>query len=670
MACHISNGFGIASTYYYVVSAVNDGGESADSSEASATPTAAPVPVKLTGATIGTPGSYNNEGNTIAKVFDGNLGTYFDAPGPDGNWAGLDLGSEQRITLVTYCPRPGWASRMVGGIFQGSNTANFSSGVVTLFTIGSAPPEGALTEQAISDPGSYRYVRYLSPDGSYGNVAELEFYTVEETTDTTPPALPSGLVAAAGNGSVALDWADNTEADFASYSIYRSTTGGSGHALIAAGLTSSNYHDDTVINGTTYFYVVTATDALSNESAFSLEVSSTPSSLLTLSLVNPGFEQPAAGKITDGFDGVTDVPGWNDYGAMADSGIEATSFTPHSGAYAAYLMAGDGGAYQMTGYTIQDGDVMTVGYWARIDWADSPCNITAGLFWDAPNSGANVIGSHTSPNLSGTWTYFEYSVTATAASVGHELGIEFMNSQTDWAALDDVTLTVTQGEPDTTPPTAPTGLVATAGDSSVDLDWADNGETDLASYLVYRSTTSGSGYELLVSDLVASAYTDNTTDNGTSYFYVVTASDDSSNESGTSDEASATPLSPAESWRFTHFGTTENSGQAADDFDADKDGISNLLERAFGGDPNESDPEILPKLDPEMPLLSILYRVNLDATDFAFDVQENTDLQGAWDAASGSGGIVETIGNIRIMRFTRPVAGEAALFLRVRVSGP
>ena len=63
---------------------------------------------------------------------------------------------------------------MAGGKIQGSSTATFKS-PITLFTIGGAPTEGALTSQAIS--GSYRYVRYLSPTSSYGNIAELEFWS-------------------------------------------------------------------------------------------------------------------------------------------------------------------------------------------------------------------------------------------------------------------------------------------------------------------------------------------------------------------------------------------------------------------------------------------------------------------------------------------------------------
>jgi PKD repeat protein/endonuclease I len=97
---------------------------------------------------------------------------------------------------------------------------------------------------------------------------------------------------------------------------------------------------------------------------------------------------------------------------------------------------------------------------------------------------------------------------------------------------------------DTTPPAAPTGLIATAADGSVDLDWANNSEGDLAGYTVYRSTVSGSGFAALNGTLLTtSAYTDNTVNNGTTYYYVVTADDDSGNESANSGETSALPFS-------------------------------------------------------------------------------------------------------------------------------
>jgi hypothetical protein len=41
------------------------------------------------------------------------------------------------------------------------------------------------------------------------------------SVDTSPPAAPTGLVAAAGEGSVSLDWTDNSEPDLAGYRVYR-----------------------------------------------------------------------------------------------------------------------------------------------------------------------------------------------------------------------------------------------------------------------------------------------------------------------------------------------------------------------------------------------------------------------------------------------------------------
>jgi O-glycosyl hydrolase len=95
---------------------------------------------------------------------------------------------------------------------------------------------------------------------------------------------------------------------------------------------------------------------------------------------------------------------------------------------------------------------------------------------------------------------------------------------------------------DMTPPAAPTGLTATAGNAMVSLDWDDNSEPDLDGYNVWRSTTSGSGYTQINGSLVTNSdYTDNAVTIGVPYYYVVTAVDSLSNESGNSNEDSATP---------------------------------------------------------------------------------------------------------------------------------
>jgi uncharacterized delta-60 repeat protein len=134
-----------------------------------------PAPAELTGTVIGTSGSYRNQGNTIANVFDHNVDTFFDAPTASGAWVGLDLGSAQIVTQIQFVGRAGYESRMVGGEFQASNSANFSTGVVTLATIKTAPTPGAATVINLTGLSAFRYFRYIGPAGGSCNIAELEF---------------------------------------------------------------------------------------------------------------------------------------------------------------------------------------------------------------------------------------------------------------------------------------------------------------------------------------------------------------------------------------------------------------------------------------------------------------------------------------------------------------
>jgi hypothetical protein len=94
-----------------------------------------------------------------------------------------------------------------------------------------------------------------------------------------PPAAPTGLSATAGVGKVTLDWADNAEpeGDLQGYNVYCSTAHGGAYTKInGALLPSSSYVDSAVLNGTTYYYVVTAVDTSSVKSGDSNEASATP----------------------------------------------------------------------------------------------------------------------------------------------------------------------------------------------------------------------------------------------------------------------------------------------------------------------------------------------------------------------------------------------------------
>jgi hypothetical protein len=92
-----------------------------------------------------------------------------------------------------------------------------------------------------------------------------------------PPAAPTGLTAAAGDGQVLLDWADNAEPDLQGYNVYRSTVDGGPHGKIADLVPQSAFTDTGLVNGTTYYYVVRAVNP-GGEGPASLQVSATPAS--------------------------------------------------------------------------------------------------------------------------------------------------------------------------------------------------------------------------------------------------------------------------------------------------------------------------------------------------------------------------------------------------------
>lgn len=88
----------------------------------------------------------------------------------------------------------------------------------------------------------------------------LKYLTTTKTTIYTLPKRPTGLKLVQGTGSVALNWTANTESDLTGYKIYRGTNPGSG-TLLAEGVKTNTYTDLTAVDGTTYYYTVSATDA-------------------------------------------------------------------------------------------------------------------------------------------------------------------------------------------------------------------------------------------------------------------------------------------------------------------------------------------------------------------------------------------------------------------------
>ena len=87
-------------------------------------------------------------------------------------------------------------------------------------------------------------------------------------------------------------------------------------------------------------------------------------------------------------------------------------------------------------------------------------------------------------------------------------------------------------------PGAVSGLAATPGNAQVSLTWT--AASGAAGYTVARSTVNGGPYTAVKTNVIGTSYTDTGLTNGTTYFYIVTATN-AEGEGASSNQASATP---------------------------------------------------------------------------------------------------------------------------------
>ena len=184
--------------------------------------------------------------------------------------------------------------------------------------------------------------------------------------------------------------------------------------------------------------------------------------------------------------------------------------------------------------------------------AASAGSLTVRLSWSAPssNGGSPVTGYNvyrgTSPGGEGSTPVATNVTTTSFTDTGRTNGTTYYYYTV--AAVNAVGTSPRSGEASATPqaavPSAPTGLVASAGNASVVLSWTvpnSDGGSPITGYNVYRGTApGGEGGTPVATNVASSSFTDTGRTNGTTYYYKVAAV----NAAGTSPqsgEASATP---------------------------------------------------------------------------------------------------------------------------------
>ncbi len=105
-------------------------------------------------------------------------------------------------------------------------------------------------------------------------------------TGSTAPSAPANLTATPSSGQVALAWTASTGAT--SYNVYRGTASNAELSTTLTSVTSPSYTDTSLVNGTAYYYKVTAVNS-SGESSRSNEATATPAAgAVTITNVSTG----------------------------------------------------------------------------------------------------------------------------------------------------------------------------------------------------------------------------------------------------------------------------------------------------------------------------------------------------------------------------------------------
>jgi fibronectin type 3 domain-containing protein len=462
-----------------------------------------------------------------------------------------------------------------------------------------------------------------------------------------PPSAPSSLVATAGNNQVSLGW--SASAGATSYNVKRSTTAGSGHDAIASNVLGTSFTDSTAVNGTTYYYLVTASNG-SGESGPSNEAQATPAP--------PPIPNPPTGLAATAGNNQVSLTWSASAGATSYSAKRGTSsggpYTPISGALAGTSFT-DGTAVNGTPYyyvvTASNGtgesgnsnqvqatpsappaptfasaaipsNLSPAGSWSEsagthtVNGAGADIYGTADAFrfayqtvsgdvtvtarlqslqnrntWTKAvvmiredlTAGAKNVAAVVSPTASNNYRMQVRSATGGSTSstnpgvastipswlrverVGNSFSTYRSTNGTSWTLIGTQTVTmnattrvgigvtshvtgtlaagvftnVTVTTP--APPQAPAGVAATPGNKQVHITWAAT--AGASSYTVKRSSTSGSGYVVVQAGISSDSlsYTNNNLVNGQTYYFVVSASNPSGT-SGDSSEVSGTPL--------------------------------------------------------------------------------------------------------------------------------
>ena len=173
--------------------------------------------------------------------------------------------------------------RIIGNHFNNKSTSvdvyidGVKMGNFSQYASGSVGIYQALEFDVSNLNNSEHYVSIINNAiGEYGGAYVFDAVDIDSNgvlKSYTSISSPTNLAATPGDSQITLNWDAVTGAT--GYNVKRSLTTGGPYETIATSVPGTSYVDTNVVNGTTYYYVVTAINA-DGESANSNEASATP----------------------------------------------------------------------------------------------------------------------------------------------------------------------------------------------------------------------------------------------------------------------------------------------------------------------------------------------------------------------------------------------------------
>jgi fibronectin type 3 domain-containing protein len=369
------------------------------------------------------------------------------------------------------------------------------------------------------DAGTYQYeVRALDAAGNLSNPSNTATVTVP---DTQKPTAPQNLTATAnGSSQVDLSWQAATDnVGVTGYRVFRGTT-----QIATLGPSATSYSDTGLSSGT-YQYTVNAVDAAGNVSDASNTASATLSvapAVLTLAPDADARVQASAPTTNYGTsflraDGGTD-PAVESFLRFTVSGVPAGSVRSAKLRVYAYSGTANGPAVYTTGASWSE---------TAVNWNNRPARTSAATDDKGAISSNSWVEYDVTSLVSGDGTYsFDIATNSTD-------GVDIYSRENATLRPE---LVISTGAPDTTRPTAPGNLGATAaGPNRIDLSWLSSTDNvAVTGYNVYRGGT------LLAPIGPTTTYADTSVAPSSTYSYQLRALDAAGNISDPSNTATAT----------------------------------------------------------------------------------------------------------------------------------